>query len=63
MNKAFTLRVAGLERQLPLCPLNEKLYIDAFLMFGDVELTCACARELLKIAPEHEHRKKFSKTF
>ena len=54
MNKAFTLRVAGLERQLPLCPLNEKLYIGAFIMFGDVELTCACARELLKIAPEHD---------
>ncbi len=54
MNKAYTLRVAGLERQLPLCPLNDKLYIGAFIMFGDVELTCACARELLKIAPEHD---------
>ncbi|MBR2621974.1 MAG: adenine phosphoribosyltransferase [Clostridia bacterium] len=54
MNKAYTLRVAGLERQLPLCPLNDRLCIGAFIIFGDVELTCACARELLKIAPEHD---------
>jgi len=39
---------------LPLCPLNEKLYIAAFVIFGDVELTTACATELLKIAPEHD---------
>jgi adenine phosphoribosyltransferase len=54
MNKFYTLKVAGLERQLPLCPLNENLYIGAFIMFGDVELTVACARELLKIAPEYD---------
>lgn len=54
MNKTYTLRVAGLERELPLCPLNDELYIGAFVIFGDVELTCACARELIKIAPEHD---------
>ena len=54
MKKAYTMTIAGLERDLPLCPLNEKLYIGAFVIFGDVELTCACARELLKIAPEHD---------
>lgn len=54
MGKTYKLRVAGLERELPLCPLNEKLYIGAFIIFGDVELTCACARDLLKIAPEHD---------
>jgi adenine phosphoribosyltransferase len=54
MNKFYTLKVAGLERQLPLCPLNENLYIGAFIMFGDMELTTACARDLLKIAPEHD---------
>ncbi len=51
---SYTLKVAGLERELPLCPLNENLYIGAFVIFGDVELTCACARELLKIAPPHD---------
>ena len=54
MKKFYKLRVAGLERDLPLCPLNSELYIGAFVIFGDVELTCACARELLKLAPEHD---------
>ena len=54
MKKFYTLKVAGLERELPLCPLNDALCIGAFIIFGDVELTCACARELLKIAPEHD---------
>ena len=54
MKKSYTLKVAGLERELPLCPLNDDLYIGAFVIFGDVELTCACARDLLKIAPEHD---------
>ncbi len=54
MKKSYTLKVAGLERELPLCPLNSELYIGAFIIFGDVELTTACARELLKIAPEHD---------
>lgn len=54
MKKTYTLKVAGLERELPLCPLNDELCIGAFVIFGDVELTCACARELIKIAPDHD---------
>lgn len=54
MKKAYTMTIAGVTRDLPLCPLNSELYIGAFVIFGDVELTCACARELLKIAPEHD---------
>lgn len=50
----YTIQVAGLERRLPLCSVNDDLYIAAFVIFGDVELTVACARELLKIAPEHD---------
>ena len=50
----YTLKVAGLERNLPLCPITENLYIGAFIMFGDVELTERCAAELLKKAPEHD---------
>ncbi len=51
MNKSYEIDIAGLKRELPLCPLNEKLYIGAFIMFGDVELTIHCAKELLKKAP------------
>ena len=50
----YLLKVAGLERKLPLCPLNDKLNIAAFVIFGDVELTEACAAEMLKCAPEHD---------
>ena len=51
----YELTVAGLTRQLPLCPINDELMIAAFVIFGDVELTCACARDLLKIAPEFDY--------
>ncbi|MBE6634087.1 MAG: adenine phosphoribosyltransferase [Ruminococcaceae bacterium] len=54
MRSTYTLKIAGLERDLPLCPLNQELSIAAFVIFGDVELTCACARELLKLAPAHD---------
>ena len=50
----YKIKVAGLERSLPLCAVNDELYIAAFVIFGDVELTVACARDLLKIAPEHD---------
>ncbi len=50
----YTTEIAGLKRDLPLCPLNEKLCIGAFVMFGDVELTENCAKELLKLAPAHD---------
>lgn len=51
----YEMTVAGLKRQLPLCPINDTLMIGAFVIFGDVELTCACARDLLKIAPEFDY--------
>ncbi len=54
MKDSYTLHVAGLTRELPLCRVNDELYIGAFVIFGDVELTVACARDLLKIAPEHD---------
>lgn len=47
----YTMEIAGLRRNLPLCPINENLYIGAFIMFSDVELTIACAKALLEKAP------------
>ncbi len=44
----YELQVAGLTRQLPLCPISEELSIGAFIMFSDVELTVACATALLE---------------
>ena len=51
----YKMTIAGLERSLPLCPLNDDLYIGAFVIFGDCELTEACAAELLKRAPEYDY--------
>ena len=47
----YEIDIAGLKRQLPLCKVSDDLYIGAFVMFGDVELTVHCAAELLKRAP------------
>ncbi|MBQ9375073.1 MAG: adenine phosphoribosyltransferase [Ruminococcus sp.] len=51
---SYTLKVAGLTRELPVCSVNEKLDIAAFVMFSDVELTVACAKELLKKLPDFD---------
>ena len=47
----YPIEVAGLRRELPICKVTEELYIGAFIVFGDAELTVACARELLKLVP------------
>lgn len=51
----YHMTVAGLERDLPICPLNDNLSIAGFVIFGDQELTVACARELLAKAPKYDY--------
>ncbi len=51
---SFKMTIAGLERELPLCPVSDTLDIAAFVMFGDVEITEAVSAELLKKCPEHD---------
>ena len=51
----YEMDIAGLKRELPLCKVSDELYIGAFVMFGDVELTVHCASELLKLAPEYDY--------
>ena len=51
----YTIEVAGLKRDLPLRKLNDDIYIAAFVIFGDVELTVTSARELLKRAPAYDY--------
>lgn len=51
----YHMTIAGCERDLPICPLNDKLSIGAFVIFGDCELTQACAAELLKRAPAFDY--------
>lgn len=54
MRETYELEVAGLRRQLPICPVNEHLSIAAFVMFSDVEITVAAAQELLARVPEFD---------
>lgn len=54
MNDTYTLKVAGLTRELPMCKLNDNMDIAAFIMFSDVELTIACAKALLEKCPEFD---------
>ena len=51
----YRMNIAGLERDLPICPVNDKLYIAGFVIFGDPELTVACARDLLAKAPAYDY--------
>ena len=51
----YEIDIAGLKRELPLCKVTDDLYIGAFVMFGDVEVTVHSATELLKRAPEYDY--------
>jgi adenine phosphoribosyltransferase len=53
--KYYHMNIAGCERDLPLCPLNENLMIAGFVIFGDPELTTACAEALLERAPAYDY--------
>ena len=51
----YRMKVAGLERDLPICKVTDSLYIAGFVIFGDQELTVACAKALLEKAPEYDY--------
>ena len=51
----YTMNIAGVERDLPLCKVSDDLYIGAFVIFGDAELTVASAAALLEKAPDYDY--------
>ncbi len=53
--KTYPMTIAGVKRELPICPLNHDLSIGAFVIFGDPELTTACAQKLLSMAPAYDY--------
>lgn len=55
MNKTYKLKIAGLERNLNMFSVSDDIDIAAFIMFGDVELAEACARDLLKKCPPFDY--------
>ena len=54
MPKTYTINIAGLTRDLPICPVSDKLDIAAFVIFGDVEITVHAAQKLLEKAPDFD---------
>ena len=53
--KYYKMNIAGLDRELPICRVTDDLYIAGFVIFGDPELTTACAKDLLANAPEYDY--------
>lgn len=53
--KYYPMNIAGVDRKLPICRVNDDLYIGAFVIFGDAELTVAAAKALLERAPEYDY--------
>ena len=51
----YSMEIAGVRRELPLCKIADNLYIAAFIMFGDVEITVACAKALLKMVNKKDY--------
>ena len=50
----YKMTIAGVERDLPLCKINDDLYIAGFVIFGDIEMTTRAAKALLDVAPEYD---------
>ncbi len=55
MSDSYTLKIAGIERELQKFSVSDKLDIAAFILFGDVELTEKCATALLEKVPEFDY--------
>lgn len=53
--KTYRMNIAGLTRELPLCPISDTLQIGAFVIFGDPELTTVAAKALLEKAPPYDY--------
>ena len=51
----YTMTIAGVTRDLPICKVSDELYIGAFVIFGDVELTVKTAGALLEKAPVYDY--------
>ena len=51
----YEMKIGEVTRELPICRVTDDLYIGAFVVFGDAELTVECAKELLKVMPECDY--------
>ena len=51
----YPMTIAGIKRELPLCKVADDFYIGAFIMFGDAEITVACAKRAAGARAEGEY--------
>jgi len=42
----YEITIAGLRRKLPVVPITDSLWIAAFVLWGDVEMTNVCAQRI-----------------
>jgi len=54
MSEFYTMKIAGVERNLEKFPVSDKLDIAAFIIFGNVELTVAGCKALLEKTPDFD---------
>lgn len=48
----YYLEVAGVKRELPIIQINENTSIASFVIIGDTEIICACAKEIVNKLPQ-----------
>jgi len=53
MSEQYKLKIAGLERILPIIKIEDKLSIASFVMLGDTELNYKCSKEIIKLFPNN----------
>lgn len=54
MGEVYKIKIAGLDRELPICPIDDHMDIAGFVMFGDVEITEQVAKAMMEICPAHD---------
>lgn len=52
MKETYSIKVAGVTRELPIVQINDSLRIASFVILGDTELVCAAAPEIIKKLPK-----------
>ncbi len=54
MSDTYKMNIAGVDCELKKFPVNEKMDIAAFILFGNVEVTVAASKALLKKVPDFD---------
>ena len=52
MKETYSIKVAGVTRELPIVQINDSLRIASFVILGDTELVSVAAPEIIKKLPK-----------